>query len=145
MLAILGVAMSQQNLEIVRRVWDAVRRKDTEAVLALYDEDVEYDFTRSPFQSAGLGQTAYRGHAALRSLFRERYEDWDQIEDHCQELLEAGDEVISVVSSRGRGRESGIEVDRTHVGVWSLRDEKVTRVRWFGTLDEALEAVGPSR
>ena len=135
--------MSQENVEIVPRVWAAVERGDTEAVLALYDEDVEYDFTRSPFQSAGIGQSAYRGHDALRGLFRERY-DWEQIEDHCRELIEANDEVISVVTSRGRGRGSGIEVERTHVGRWSLREGRVVRVRWFGTLDEALAAAGPS-
>jgi ketosteroid isomerase-like protein len=136
--------MSQENVEIVRRVWEAVRREDTEAVLALYDEDVEYDFSRSPFQSVGVNQPAYRGHDALRSLFRERYEDWAQVEDHCQELIEANDEVISVVTSRGRGRESGIEVEGRHVGLWSLREGKVIRVRWFGTLADALAAVGPS-
>ena len=134
--------MSQENVKIVRRVWDAVGRDDTESVLALYDEDVEYDFSRSPFLSAGISQPAYRGHDALRDLFRERYEDWEQVEDHCQELIEANDEVISVVTSRGRGRESGIEVDGTHVGLWSLRDGKVIRVRWFGTLDDALAAAG---
>ena len=132
--------MSQENVEIVRRVWDAVTRADTEAVLALYDEDVEYDFSRSPFQSTGISQPAYRGHDALRALFRERYEDWEQVEDHCQELIEANDEVITVVTSRGRGRGSGIEVEATHVGLWSVRGGKVIRVRWFGTRDEALDA-----
>ena len=84
----------------------------------------------------------YRGHDALRDLFRERYETWEQVEDHCQELIEADDEVISVVTTRGRGRESGVEVEGTHFGVWSLRAGKVIKVRWFGTRDEALEAVG---
>src|SRR5687767_14369884 len=101
--AILDNGMSQENVEIVRRVWDAVRREDTEAVLALYDEDVEYDFSRSPFQSVGISQPAYRGHDALRALFRERYDDWEQVDDHCQELIEANDEVISVVISEAEG------------------------------------------
>ena len=134
--------MSRENMEIVRRVWEAVGRNDAEAVIALYDEEVVYDFSHSPFQSAGISQPAYRGHDALRGLFRERYQDWEQVQDHCQELIEANDEVISVVTSRGRGRESGIEVEGTHVGVWSLREGKVIRVRWFGTLDEAFAAVG---
>lgn len=134
--------MSRANVEIVRRVWEAVAHDDPEAVLALYDDDVEYDFSRSPFQSAGISQPSYRGHDALRALFRERYEDWQQVVDHCQQLIEANDEVISVVTSRGRGRESGIEVERTHFGVWSLHGGKVTRVRWFGTLSEALAAAG---
>ena len=125
---------------MVRRIYEAAAAGHHEEVLALYDEDVEYDFSHSPFQSAGVS-AEYRGHDALRGFFRERYEDWNLIEDHCQELIEANDEVISVVTSRGRGRESGIEVERTHFGVWSLREGKVIRVRWFGTWDEAREAV----
>ena len=41
------------------------------------------------------------------------------------------------MTPRGTGRESGIEAERTHAGLCSLRDGKVICVRWFGTLDEA--------
>jgi ketosteroid isomerase-like protein len=50
--------------------------------------------------------------------------------------------VISVVTSRGRGRESGIDVEQTHYALWAFDAGKVTSVRWFGTRDEALEAAG---
>ncbi len=33
--------MSEENVEIVRRVYDAVGRRDTETVLTLYDAEVE--------------------------------------------------------------------------------------------------------
>ena len=141
--AILANAMSQENVELVRRIYEATGAGHAEEVLALYDEEVEYDFSRSPFQAI-LNRPAYRGHDAIRGFFHERYEYWQQAEDRCQELIEANDEVISVVTSRGRGRESGIEVEMTHFGVWSLREGKVIRVRWFGTLDEALAAAGLS-
>jgi hypothetical protein len=29
-----------------------------------------------------------------------------------------------------------------HAGVWTLRDGKITRVVWFATREEALEAAG---
>jgi ketosteroid isomerase-like protein len=38
--------MSQANVELVRRVYDAAARRDANAVLALYDPDVEWDWTR---------------------------------------------------------------------------------------------------
>ena len=50
--------------------------------------------------------------------------------------------MISVVTSRGRGRQSGIDVERTHYALWSIDAGKVTSVKWFGTRDEALEAAG---
>ena len=134
--------MSRENVEVVRRVYEAVAAGDSEAVLAKYDPGVELDFSRSPFGSV-LDKSVYRGHEGLRSFIRERYEALEKAEDDCQELIEAGDKVISVVTSRGRGRESGIDVEQTHYALWSIDAGKVTSVRWFGTRDEALEAVGP--
>jgi ketosteroid isomerase-like protein len=37
----LAVAMSLENVEIVRRLYDAVARRDVANVLALYDPEVE--------------------------------------------------------------------------------------------------------
>ena len=133
--------MSEQNVEVVRRVYEAVAGGNSEAVLAQYDPDVEFDFSRSPFASV-LNKSVFRGHEGLRNFIRERYEAFDMTEDDCQELIAAGDQVISVVTSRARGRESGVDVEQTHYALWSIDAGKVTSVRWFGTRDEALEAVG---
>ena len=133
--------MSQENVEIVRGIYEAVAAGDPEAVLTKYDPDVEFDFSHSPFGSL-LNKSVYRGHEGLRSFIRERYEGFDRTEDDCEELTEAGDKVISVVTTRGRGRESGIDVERRHYALWSIKASKVTSVRWFGTRAQALEAVG---
>lgn len=53
--------MSRETVEIVRRVLDAVDRRDTTAVQALYDPEIEMDFSRSPFADF-TGQGRY--HAA---------------------------------------------------------------------------------
>ncbi len=58
------------------------------------------------------------------------------------EVIDAGSQVITVVTSRGRGRASGVEVDQTHAGVWTFREGKIVRVKRVGTRDEALETVG---
>jgi ketosteroid isomerase-like protein len=102
---------------------------------------VEWDFSQSPVVHL-LGTAHYHGHDGMWEWWREWGEVWTEYDDVCQELIGAGDQVISVVSSQGRGRASGAEVKWTHFGVWTIRDEKVTRVEWFGTREEALEAVG---
>jgi ketosteroid isomerase-like protein len=134
--------VSRENVEIVRRIYEAVAAGDSEAVLANYDPGIELDFTGSPFGSM-LTKRVYRGHEGLRRLIRERYEAFGQVGDQCRELIEAGDNVVSVVTTRGRGRKSGVAVEQTHCGLWALDAGKVTSVRWFGTRDEALEAAGP--
>ena len=133
--------MSQENVEIVRRVYEAVARGDTGAVLAAYDPEVEWDFRGSPFGDF-LKQDVYRGHGGLRSFIRERTEDaWADVEDQLEELIDVGDHVVSVVLTRGRGLASGVEVEMTHAGVWTLRAGSIVRVAWFSTRDEALESI----
>jgi ketosteroid isomerase-like protein len=134
----------QENVEIVRRVYEAVDRGDTEAVLAAYDSAVEWDFRESPFRDF-LKEDVYRGHEGIRRFFRERYEEaWADIEDELVELVSAGEDVVSVVTSRGRGRASGVEVNLEHAGVWAIREGKVVRVTWVATRDEALREDGRS-
>ena len=132
--------MSRENVEIVRRVYEAVARHDTETVLAAYDPDVEYDFSDSPLGIL-IGATTYHGHEGIRQLIRDRYEAWETIEDYCPELIDAGEHVITVVITRGRGRSSGAEVELRHYGVWTLRDGKIVRVAWFHTREEALQSL----
>jgi len=134
--------MSRENVEVVRRVYDAIARGDTATVLAAYDLEVEWEFTRSPFGPM-FKQDVYRGHDGMRAFTRERYEEaWTEIEDNLDEVIAAGNQIITVLTSRGRGRASGVEVDRTHAGVWTFQGGKIVRVEWVGTRDEALEAVG---
>ena len=135
--------MSEENVEVVRRIYEAVERGDADTVLALYDPEIEWVFARSPFRRM-FKQDIYRGYEGLRSFIRERYEDaWEEIEDELRELIDAGDHVISVISTHGRGRASGAEVATVHAGLWTIRGGKVVRVEWMNR-DEALEAAGPS-
>ena len=137
--------MSRENVEIVRGVYAAVAQGDTEAVLAAYDPDIEWDFSGSPFRDV-VNHGVYQGHGGLRSFIRERTDEaWRQIEDHLDELIDAGDHVVTVVTSRGRGLASGAEVELTHAGVWTVRGGKIVRVAWVRTRDEALDAVGLAR
>ena len=136
--------MSRENVEIVRRLYEAVARHDADATLSLYDPGVEFDFSKSPFRDF-VRQEVYSGYSGMRSFFRERYEDgWKDIADNLDELLDVGDQVVCVVTSRGRGRVSGAEVSRTHAAVWTLRNGRIVRVAWFDSRHEALGAVGLS-
>ena len=131
--------MSQVNVEIVRRVFEASARGDAEAVLALYDSEVEWDASRT---QSGIEDPYYRGHEGLRRFFRQWREAWEIDEYKCDELIDASDAVISITTQRDRGRASGLQIERTLAGIWTIRDSKVVRVVWFPTRQEALEAMG---
>jgi ketosteroid isomerase-like protein len=133
--------MSRENVELVQGVYDAASRRDSAAVLALYDEEVELDNTRLHIVSGGV----YRGHEGLRAFFRQWNEAWESVDYQLDDLIDAGgDRVVSVVTRHGRGRSSGAEVEVQVALVWTIRDGKVVRVVWFPTRDEALESAGES-
>ena len=131
--------MSRENVEIVRRVYEAAARRDTATVLDLYHPEVELDASRFAIDTG-----VYRGHDGLRSLFREWHEAWGSIEYDYEELIDAGERVISVVTRHARGRASGVEVERPFALLWTLREGRVVRVVWFLDRAEALEAAGLS-
>jgi ketosteroid isomerase-like protein len=124
--------MSQENVEVVRRLLDAVARRDAATVLALYDEDVEWDASQAPFARVS-GVSVFRGHDGLRAAFREWYEAWDTVEDQVNELLDAGEHVVLVATVRGRGAASGAEVEwSSYASVWTIRDGKFVIARLRG-------------
>jgi ketosteroid isomerase-like protein len=136
--------VSEENVEIVRRVYEAAASGDSAAVFALYDPAVEWDASRAPMPRLIGGGRVFHGHDGLRRFFEERNAVWGEIEDVTKELIDAGEHVVSADTERGRGRSSGVEVEMTQYAVWTIRDGRVTRVVWFPTRAEALEAAGLS-
>ncbi len=132
--------MSRENVEVVRRIWDAADRRDTQTVFSLYDPEVELDVSGFPVVATNADR--YRGHEGLRRLFTEWREIWSDADSDLVELIDTGDRVVSVYSYRGRGRASGAAIEEVFATVWTIRNDKAVRVEWFMGRAEALEAVG---
>ena len=131
--------MARKNVEIVRSIYEAAARRDAAAVFALYDPEVELD--NSALEVVGWGGRVYRGHEGVRSFFREWHEAWEAVDYDFDDLIEApGEHVISVVTRRARGRASGAEGTLDLALLWTIRDERVVRVVWFSSREDALAA-----
>jgi ketosteroid isomerase-like protein len=59
-----------------------------------------------------------------------------------EECIPVEDEVVFAAHHYGRGKASGVEVEMRNWHVWTVRDCKVVRYRFFPTKREALEAAG---
>jgi uncharacterized protein len=134
--------MSRENVEVVRAGFEAWSRGGVEAMLELADPDVEWT-VRPDLPDAGV----YRGHKELRQLFA-RFEE--VLEDQWvepQEFVEtSGDRVVVPLHWGGRGKLSGVDVAERQGETWvfTVNNEKVTRVTEFRYKAEALEAAGLS-
>jgi ketosteroid isomerase-like protein len=130
--------MSKENLNVVRAVFDAQRRRDWQAFPTLYDPNIEWEDVTGLWGDWGT----QRGFSAVRDAWRDWFEAFEHVEFWIEDTIEAGDEVIVSLRSRGRGRESGVMVDQRLHSVWTVRGGRVVRVRGYREKAEALEAVG---
>ncbi len=134
--------MSQENVEIARRSFEAWQNDDYEGWIALHDAAVEY----LPSVERRLGRSLYRGHdgaSDLWSLWRAEVEGFWIVSDEIRDL--GGGRVLHLGKMGFRGSASGMHVDSQLALVITLRDGKIVRSIDFMSHDEALKAVGLDR
>jgi ketosteroid isomerase-like protein len=127
--------VSQENVEAVRRLLDAVNRRDWDAMLETGDPEIEI---------VTLMSGMHRGHAGWRRLVEEMADEVSGFQFVPEDFIDVGqDRVVAVTSWVGTGRTSGIAVPDTTIGfVYTLRHGLVVRQESFPNKDDALKAVG---
>jgi ketosteroid isomerase-like protein len=133
--------MSQENVEIVWKVFEAHTTRGMEAALPLFAPDVVWD----PGPDWVEDET-YRGRDGVRklnNLWAENFEDY-ALEPH--EIRDLGDRVLALYEMTGRIRDSDQTVHRPlGIVVSDFREGMVGAIRSFPSWHEALQAVGLER
>lgn len=133
-----SVPISEQNVEIVRRCYELLNRREFTRELELYDPEIEVDNSRLVFNP-----DVYRGHAGIERWMRMVEETWDDFRLVPKEFVDAGDNVVAAVVLHGKGKRSGVEVKGQLFAVWTLRDSKVLRIAGgYRDRSDALAAAG---
>jgi uncharacterized protein len=131
--------MSQENVDLARIGYDAFARRDLDAVFELFDPEIEaHDPPEMP------DAATHRGHEAVRRDWEQTYDLFEDFSIEVEETLDRGDDVIVFLRYRGRGRESGAEVEAAMTHVWTVRDGKAIRLRQFLDREKALATLGLS-
>ncbi len=128
--------MSQENVEIVRRSVDHWNETG-EPLWELLHPDIEYVMD-PPASLAGT----YRGLAQFKWLNSRGAKLFDEFRYEVDELVPAGDLVVSLGGIRMRGALSGASDVQGGCGVWELRDGRIVRVRMYFDREEALRDAG---
>jgi ketosteroid isomerase-like protein len=132
-----------QNVEVVRRIWEAAERGDDQAVFALYDPDIVWrSRTEGPLEGAG---GVVHGHDGVRKFFRDWLEAFETYQAKAAAFIEAGDEVVVGYKVTGRGKASGMDVEMSRWNLYEIENGLVTRVDIFESRGAALEAAGLSQ
>jgi ketosteroid isomerase-like protein len=128
--------VSERNLEIVQRGFEAFNESGVEGIIPLIHPDFE---ATTPPNLASEPDT-YRGPDGIRRWFDSFDEVMDEIRWEPHGFHEAGDKVVVEFTLRARGKITGLAFGQNAVMVWDLRDGKAIRVELFQTLEEAMTA-----
>src|SRR5262245_9010679 len=132
--------MSQENVEVVRRITDVMDAQGFEAALPVFLEaahpDVEW--REDP---AWPGSATYRGVEQVRRLILDRMDTLD-FAQQTEDVIDVDDKVVTHVRWVGRGKASGAQGELSMTMVWTLRDQAITRLEFFLDRAAALEAAG---
>ena len=129
--------MLRENVEVVRRWYEAVSRSDLAALMESVSSDAE-------FVNEILGDT-YRGREQIRKMFEAIWEVAEEYRVEPEELIEHGDQIVVSVRVSGRFRHTGLSeregMRAEHMAhVLTIRNGKIVRNHVCRDKARALEA-----
>jgi ketosteroid isomerase-like protein len=130
--------MSQENVEIVRRGFDAWEAGDLPALIALLDDDMVT--RRHPPAPPGT----WHGPEGAIEAAADWVEMFDQFTMKAEDYIDGGEHVVVRVAQEGRGTDSGVPVTATFWFVYGVRNGKLVTLDMHASRQEALEAAGLS-
>jgi ketosteroid isomerase-like protein len=126
--------MSEENVEVVRRMYEAFHRGDFDGALAYFDPQAEVD--ASVRVDEGIGH----GRDAVATMVARWVGAWDDWREEIEEMHDLGTSVVVVSMQRGRAKGSGIEVKTRYAVRYEIRGDRITRMVLHSEPAEALEA-----
>jgi ketosteroid isomerase-like protein len=131
--------MSEQNVELVRRSFEAFARGDFETAFSSYNSNVEW-LTAADEPD----RRTYCGAAGLRKFATAAAEPWaDRFQSvmDFEDFIDCGDWVVAPWTATFRGRGSGIAIDVCETWAARVEGTEIVRVEEYRTKEEALAAV----
>jgi uncharacterized protein len=132
--------MSQENVEIIRRLYRFFRDRDYAVIEDAVEPDAVIDVSRNIFNPA-----VYQGLDGLRRFLAQIDEMWIDFDATPEEFIDEGDTVVVAHRISGIGRESGVKAEMRLFLVVTFRNGKVVGFTGgFRSRQEALAAAGIS-
>jgi ketosteroid isomerase-like protein len=126
-----------ENIELVRRAFEAFNARDLEALLEAVHSEIEFLPVTRALANEGR---PYRGHDGIRKYFRDVAEVWQELRVTPRTYVELGDHVAAYGRVYGRATD-GTVVDSPADWIWTIRDRKILWACVYAKRDEALRAI----
>jgi len=130
--------MSENDVRILKDVFDAMARGEVTALVQRTDEEIRvYPRPEEP----GV-RDVYEGWEGLEEYMVNWFSGWDDYGVEAVRFIDTGDEVIAVARERGRIEGSGMELVEDFTHSFRLRDGRIVEWRMYDSHAQALERFG---
>jgi ketosteroid isomerase-like protein len=130
--------VADDNIELVRHALDLYNTGDVDAFVDLFTDDGEVE-TDPRFPERGT----FSGRESVRRFIAGLHQGWQGGSAvTVKEMRRAGDSVLAEWEWHATGERSGLDVSSDWFALWTLRDGRIARLRFFYDRAEALEAAG---
>jgi ketosteroid isomerase-like protein len=130
----------EENVELIRRGYDAINRVGPDGARDFMNPDIVLEMPGGLIDAG-----SYHGREALMRVWHAYFDEFDDFRWEVERLFGVDDRVFLQVRERGRGRQSGVEVDWQRWWVYTLSDGLIVRARFCLDEGSALAAVGLGR
>jgi ketosteroid isomerase-like protein len=130
--------MSEGNVEVVRRQFDALAERGVDAGAEYWHPDIEWRAVEGAVDDIGV----LRGRDAMHRY----YGDWLEMVQDMQVEVEkivhdAGETLVVVLRTSGHGRGSIVPIHGRYTVVYTIRDGLIVRGREYETPEQAMAAL----
>ena len=131
--------MSQENVEVIRGIYEAFGRGDVPTALGRMDQSIEWNEAENFIYA---DRNPYVGpQAVLEGVFMRLGAEWEGFRATPEEWLEAGNHVVVLGTYSGTHKATGREVRAQFAHVWSVRGERVVRFQQYTDTKQFANAV----
>jgi ketosteroid isomerase-like protein len=134
--------VSQQNLEIVRRLYDSDAAMRRAAFPAVFAEFFHRDAEIVPPEAYPDTEASYRGVEGFLRWQAELDEIWDDWRVEAERFFGVGDHVVVFARISGSAKQSRASLATSTGHLLTLNEGRVARVEIFLDRREALKAIG---
>jgi ketosteroid isomerase-like protein len=126
--------MDKKRAELIDRFYEALTRRDVDAVLTMCADDVIV--YKDPAVVEMVAAFTPRGREGVAQWLEEWLNSWDVYEPRVESMQESGDDVVALVRVRARGRRSQYEFEDPMADVITLRGDKIACLRLYVSRDQ---------
>ena len=131
--------MSQENVEVVRGIYEAFAEGDVPAVLEKMDQSIEWNEAENYIYA---DRNPYLGpQAVLEGVFTRLGSDWEGYTVAPEEFLDAGNRVVVLGTYSGMYKATGKEVRAQFAHVWGVREGRVESFQQYTDTKQFADAV----